>query len=78
MLKFIVPMEQEVKFGKMCLDCTLEISLWIEFEDALGTVHFIFWGGGPGIYVWAGKFFSDNIGVRLFFSPALRAGLFLS
>ena len=34
--------------------------------------------GGPGIYVWAGKFFSDNIGARLFFSPALRAGLFFS
>ena len=35
-------------------------------------------GGGAGIYVWAGKFFSDNIGGRLFFSPALRAGLFFS
>ena len=48
------------------------------YAGSLGTVHLIFWGGGPGIYVWAGKFFSDNIGARLFFSPALRAGLFFS
>ena len=33
-------------------------------------------GGGAGTYVWARKFFSDNIGERLFFSPALWAGLF--
>ena len=33
-------------------------------------------GGGAGTYVWAGKFFSDNIGAKLFFSPALRAGIF--
>ena len=31
--------------------------------------------GGGG---WSGFFFSDNIGARLFISPALRAGLFFS
>ena len=33
-------------------------------------------GGGAGIYVWAGNFFSCNIGARLFSSLALQAGLF--
>ena len=36
----------------------------------LGTVHLIFRGGGG---VRAENFFSDKIGARLFFSPALRA-----
>ena len=35
-------------------------------------------GGGLGILVRAEKYFSEKIGARLFFSPALRAGLFFS
>ena len=34
--------------------------------------------GGLGILVRAENFFSDKIGARLFFSPALWAGLFFS
>ena len=45
------------------------------YEQCLGTVHLIFWGG-LGIFFRAKKFFSDNFGARLFFLPALRAGLF--
>ena len=47
----------------------------------LGTVHLIFGyseGGGLGFLVRAKIFFSDEIGARLFFSPARRAGLFFS
>ena len=61
--------------------CNVSCNMNLQFIASLITVlrhgpFDILGGGGLGIFFRAKNFFSDNFGARLFFSPALRAGLF--